>query len=564
MSISSAHATDITQTDLVSYRAQIHSNGEHLALVWTERSETNSEVYFSQSDDFGSSFSEPMNLSNNSGHSAFPRLAAHENNIFVTWYDYTPGQSDIFFSKSSDYGETFENFNISDSASASYNPWIASNSEFTYLVWNDGGISQKMEVNGKIKIVDILLGASDIMFGLSKNSGETFEIKNISNQSGESINPRMRVDGDNVYVVWTNYMENSEIFFSKSNDSGLTFSSPTNISRTDTDSFDSGIQIYQENIFLIWKEKHSNGTEIYFSKSSDGGNTFDSPASISGEFGNYKITRDTQMSVSYPHLYLVYYDEQNSDVHLAHSPNMGSTFYDSVNLSLNAGISFYPQLVTSENKVLIVWSDDSDGDNDVYLRESHDFGHTFGPISNLSDDNSDSLLFILGPQISKSENSVNVIWENKTESQSNLVLKHLPTNDLPTSFSRSFGDIQVSLEGFEIQPQKETHIGLKFVGLQRDVNIQANHTLIVLDSKNKTVFQSTATLPVSGLANHTVTFPEPGQYSLKLNTNNSTGPENTEMIITVIPEFEFGIFLILSLSFSIAVFTKRIHPKMFR
>jgi len=559
-----AHGNDITQTDLFSYRPQIHSNGDDFFVVWSERSESSSEVFFSKSNDGGSTFSTPLNISNNPGDSAFPRLAVNENYIFVTWYDYSSGQSDILFAKSSDFGDTFEISNISDNASASYNPWVAANSKFTYLVWNDGGKSQEMEINGKTKVIDVLLGESEIMFGSSNDAGQTFEIKNLSNMSGESINPRIRIDKDNVFVVWTDYGINPEIFFSKSNDSGLTFSTPINISKTDAKSFDSGIQVYGESVFLIWKEKNGNDTEIYFSKSIDGGNSFHVPTSISGNLGNYKITRDTQMSISYPHLYVVYYDVKNLDVHLAHSPDMGDTFYGSVNLSLSTGSSVFSQMVTNENRISVVWNDDSDGDGDVYLRESYDYGHTFGPQINLSDDSSGSVLFVLGPQISKSDDFINVIWENKTHSKSDLSLKQIPINNSPLSFSFSDINAQVSLDGYEIQPGRETQIEIKFTDLQNKDIPLTSHSLIVLDSNNRTIFQSEPTGTVNGIASHSVVFPVPGQYSLKLDLEGSTGEANNQILVKVIPEFGFGIFLILVISFSIAIFSKRTHPRIFR
>ena len=46
--INSAFGSYITQTDLVSYRPQIHSVGDELFVVWTE-GKTNSEVFFSKS-----------------------------------------------------------------------------------------------------------------------------------------------------------------------------------------------------------------------------------------------------------------------------------------------------------------------------------------------------------------------------------------------------------------------------------------------------------------------------------------------------------------------------------
>jgi len=388
--------------------------------------------------------------------------------------------------------------------------------------------SQEITIDGRTIIIDVLVGDSEILFGLSDDGGETFEIKNISNMPGESFNSRMRIDGNNIYLVWTDIFETSEIFFSKSNDSGYTFSNPINVSNSNADSFDAGINISEENVFLIWKEQHDNNTEIYFSKSNDGGNSFDQPRKISGDFGNYKITRDTQIDVSNPHLYVVYYDDV--DVYLAHSPDKGDTFYDSINLSTSIGQSVFSQLLVDENKIFVIWSDDSDGDEDVYLRESSDYGFTFGPKINLSDDIFNSVLFVLGPQISKSDNFINVIWENKTNSESNLVLKQKPINNSPLSFILSNNDVQISLDGYEIQPGEKNQIEIKFRDLKTNNFITTNYSISIFDSENKTIFQSPQSVAINGLANHTVVFPKPDQYSLSINVDEQLESTTTESI----------------------------------
>ncbi|MCZ6582387.1 MAG: sialidase family protein [Thaumarchaeota archaeon] len=279
--------SQITETDSISQRPQIFSQNEKIFLVWTEKYENNAEILFSKSSDGGITFSTPINLSKNEGVSAFPRISVSGDSVFVTWYDYSDGQSEIYFAKSEDGGETFSVLNISNNTSASYNPWVSSNSKFVYLVWNDGGKSQEIEfADGKKRIVDVLMGNMEIFFATSNDDGRTFETKNLSNIHGESLNPRMRINEENIYVTWTEQSENSEIFFSKSEDSGKTFSNPINISNSPGNSFDVGIEIHENEVFLIWKEKSSEHQEVFFSKSVDNGNTFDYPIKISGTSTN--------------------------------------------------------------------------------------------------------------------------------------------------------------------------------------------------------------------------------------------------------------------------------------
>ena len=135
----SSSQTLVAKTDGThSIRPQITVDGNIVYLVWTEASYGNHEVYFSKSIDGGSSFDPYINLSSNIGVSAFPRIAVNENNVYSTWYDYTPGNSDVFIAKSNDTGETFEKINLSKNLGPSYNPWISTLDDKVFVVWNDG------------------------------------------------------------------------------------------------------------------------------------------------------------------------------------------------------------------------------------------------------------------------------------------------------------------------------------------------------------------------------------------------------------------------------------------
>ena len=101
---------------------QIFANGNELYGVWRDNVLGNNEIMFSKSTDLGNSFDSPINLSQNNGSSAFPRLVVSNSNVYIVWYDYSPGQSDIFFAKSNDKGKTFDVTSFY-SPVPSYNPY---------------------------------------------------------------------------------------------------------------------------------------------------------------------------------------------------------------------------------------------------------------------------------------------------------------------------------------------------------------------------------------------------------------------------------------------------------
>ena len=85
----------------------------------------NQDVFFTSSNDNGKTFSNPVNLGNNSRISTNPQISSHENNVYVLWYDFTPGNFEIFFTVSNDNGQTFNMPLNLTNAVGSQNPQIA-------------------------------------------------------------------------------------------------------------------------------------------------------------------------------------------------------------------------------------------------------------------------------------------------------------------------------------------------------------------------------------------------------------------------------------------------------
>jgi len=264
------------------HRVQLFVQGENVYSVWTDDAPGNSDVFFAKSTG-GASFVDHLNISNNNGSSAFPRLVVSEPNVYVVWYDYSPGQSDIFFAQSNDTGKNFRVTHIR-SPEPSYNPWVAASSNYVYLVWNDGGRTTTIDLpNGETRIVDVTTGDEEIFFGVSEDDGVTFEFSNLSNSPSQmSWNSRIRASDSNVYVTWNERIGNySDVFFSASYDNGKTFADPINVSINPQTSMDAGIAISENKIYLIWNQKTPETTDIFYSMSADKGGTFSIPINLS-------------------------------------------------------------------------------------------------------------------------------------------------------------------------------------------------------------------------------------------------------------------------------------------
>jgi hypothetical protein len=131
---------------------------------------------------------------------------------------------------------------------------------------------------------------------------------NLSNDPGLSYFPRIATDGNNsVYVVWTdNSPGNYNILFTKSVDGGASFDKPIIVSNLNgVSNFPSIIASGNNSVYVVWSHKNNtdfdpsnteNQTQTYdvfFTKSLDQGNTFSKVSVISSN-----IARSISPSIS--------------------------------------------------------------------------------------------------------------------------------------------------------------------------------------------------------------------------------------------------------------------------
>nr|MCH9657354.1 glycoside hydrolase [archaeon] len=221
-------------------------------------------------DVFGDSFTSPQNISNNSEVSAIPSIATDGTNILVTWaHSDTPSNSDIFFSKSTDGGITWSTpQNISNTGIVSSRPSIATDGTNILVTWAHS---------------DTPSGNFEILFSKSTDGGITWSTpQNISNTGGGSEFSSIATDGTNILVTWRHAASgNVEILFSKSTDGGITWSTPQNISNNSEVSSHPSIATDGTNILVTWDDNLLGNQNIFFSKSTDGGITWSTPQNIS-------------------------------------------------------------------------------------------------------------------------------------------------------------------------------------------------------------------------------------------------------------------------------------------
>jgi hypothetical protein len=107
-SVNTANAQE--QTRFVPlFLAPIAASGDYVYVTWWDNKTGNWEVFFARSTDNGETFDNIINLSNAMGRSDDSNIAASGDNVYVTWWDNKTGTREVYFRASTDNGETFGN-----------------------------------------------------------------------------------------------------------------------------------------------------------------------------------------------------------------------------------------------------------------------------------------------------------------------------------------------------------------------------------------------------------------------------------------------------------------------
>jgi hypothetical protein len=355
------NATNLTNNPLDSVYGQVAAWNNNVYVLWQDSMPSgnrNYDIFIKNSVDNGNTFGSPVNLSNNSGFSEHPQIAAYNNNVYAIWADDTSGNREVLFTRSEDNGSSFFGTikNLSNSTSDSFNHEIAVFGDNVYVIWLDRAEGDKAK---------ILLKASD-------DGGATFgRTVNISSNANDETFPKVAAYKDSVYIAWNmadgelDKSDNEGLFFVSSLDGGSTFDNMTKLN-PEKDSGEAQVAAFNDAVYVVSGGLHSvNVDGPIFMKSNDGGKSFSEPVTLDQ---NGTFINPTNVEVGA-------YDEQfsyvaaqvsvsgNEEIFLLEMTgnNLGQVF----NLSNNAKISECPSIAMAGNNIYVVWEDMTPGNHDI-------------------------------------------------------------------------------------------------------------------------------------------------------------------------------------------------------
>jgi hypothetical protein len=338
-----------------------------------------SQILFTTSSDGGSTWDNmpvTRNLSNRRSRALgalFPRIAVTKTGTpraYVVYDDDIGGIRQAYFIRSKKSTNFKRPTLLSPPSDGGFTPVVALDSAGSVnLAWADSAV-----------------GPRQVLFTRSSDGGVSFtEPVNVSRSSGEAFDPAIATDaGDAVNVAWEDTGSGEgAIFFSRSMDRGLSFSSPTRVSAAQGEASDPEVAVDRfGGLNVAWiQEQPSGGTRVMISRSTDGGRTF-SPPSVVASDPEAEFEYLT-MATGGNRTYLAFNNETSQQVFLAQCQSSALDFGAPIQLShaeTTRGRAHSPSVAVDGNgRVHAVWVDTSILGNEEGLlvyRSSPD-GQTF-------------------------------------------------------------------------------------------------------------------------------------------------------------------------------------------
>ena len=244
---------------------RLATNGGQVLVFFANRTGTGEHLYYAVSDDWGSDFSGPLQLTHDSGDQSNVAAAIVASTVHVVWQENFDGELRIFYAKSVDSGQTWQPEVALTNVTVSQDqfPAISAVGDKVFVTW-----SRMYE------------DTEAIYAKASLDSGNTWQPEvQVSNFSEESYPdfPAIASNGTYAHLIWGS---STGIQYSRSSNLGETWSSPiplTNASRQYVAPriavSDSEIQVVTAGLSL-----GTQGTsDVFYLDSSDGGETWNAP-----------------------------------------------------------------------------------------------------------------------------------------------------------------------------------------------------------------------------------------------------------------------------------------------
>jgi hypothetical protein len=356
---------------------------------------------FAQDYVFGSNIR--INDDSSNGAQRTPNVAVSDNgNVYVIWTDERNGNKDIMISKSTDDGRLFGDLTENNDIRVDNDPTTTSQTNPVLDTYNNDLYATWFDDRSNYY---------HIYFAKSTNNGDSFgnNVK-VDSQALDVVcqYPDIAVSSSGLIgIVW---QQSTGIYYSESTDGGNSFI--TSIQLNDTGKYPKIAFGSSGDKYITW-EANSN---IYFTSAASDSTSFTKSIQIDG--GTNQQTRPSIATYGISTVYIVWRDERDGssgDIYFDKSTDKGVNWGTDKRVeSTNKGaiVQDRPDIaVDAGGNIHIVWEDLRSSNRQIYYANSTDGGSTFG--TNIRVDDSQSNIEGREPSIDAGKtNKVYVTWKD--------------------------------------------------------------------------------------------------------------------------------------------------------
>jgi len=311
-------------------------------------------------------------------------------------------------------------------------------SEDTRLT-NDGSQSNDpvVAVNGNnthLVWTDERDGNQEIYYKRSTNNGENWgSDTRLTNDGSVSNTPVVAVNGNNIHVVWKDERDgNYEIYYKRSTNNGENWGSDTRLTNDGSYSFESVVAVNGNNIHVVWRDNRDGNYEIYYKRSTNNGENWGSDTRLTNDGSNYY---NPVVAVNGNNIHLVWTDERdgNEEIYYKRSTNNGENWGSDTRLTNDGSQSYTPVVAVNENNIHLVWRDNRDGNHEIYYKRSTNNGGNWGSDTRLTNDGS----YSYDPVVAVNGNNIHVVWQEYRNGNYEIYYKQ-KLNQKPTADTLDF------------------------------------------------------------------------------------------------------------------------------
>ena len=393
----------------------------------------------SRSPNSGSSWNTPVNVDGASSDDetefrASPVIEANEDRVIVVWTETNldsgaSSDEDIVYSISTNDGTSWSDFNdVSEYyyEADSGSPSIASSGDYLYIAYIDNGdLDQENNPNGN----DASSIDGDVFFARSDDEGESWDSTTVIStvRAGETdleytsttlqYRPDVTASGSNVHVAWSEYNGyegDYSIYYSKSENRGITWSSPVDIDDGSSGGrYGATIASNANNIVVAWIDTWTY--DIYVSASDDNGDSWTSPQLI--ESASSSLSYMPEIIFNDGKFHLVWSSTATGEsVQYTHSSD-GIIWDDTRFINTDTSRTSYSPVISADgSKLYVAWTDngaydgDSSIDYDIAGVVSNDNGETWDEDKLFIDTSTSTTLYL--PSIGSGSGFTYLCYQN--------------------------------------------------------------------------------------------------------------------------------------------------------